>query len=93
MLNAFIERCSRGTYLGDKRSQVSALNELFATAGAFLGRAGILCLTFGAFYFGRGDREGVDPDIVAVYVVVGGVGVVVVVVNCYSGLEKMLSDL
>lgn len=34
-----------------------------------------------------------DPDIVAAYVVVVGVGAVVIVVNCYSGLEKMRSDL
>jgi hypothetical protein len=58
MLNALIERCGQGTYIADKRSQVSALNELFATAGAFLGGAGILCITVGALDFGRGDREG-----------------------------------
>jgi hypothetical protein len=40
-----------------------------------------------------GIVRGTDPDIVAAYVVVVGVGVVVVVVNCYSALEKMRSDL
>ena len=40
-----------------------------------------------------GTGRGVDPDLVAAYVVGVGVGIVVVVVNCYSGLEKMRSDL
>jgi hypothetical protein len=58
MLNTFIKRCGRGTYLADKRSQVSTLNKLFAITSVFLGKARILCLVVGALNFSRGDKEG-----------------------------------